>query len=178
MKTAINSTRTVIQWTWKKQLDDLDFVDDIVLLSHTQIQMHINIFDGRPWPWYPKGWEASILMWYFYMFVTALLWPPKGWEANNLFWYFYTFVTAWLVTLTKLLFLFVMVILFQYPLYNHTFAWLFLKTATVNSRLWHYHGLSSNEASIGKNNSLFCICWALFQQMFRHYFTNFMYLWN
>lgn len=39
MKTAIAQRRNGIQWTPWKQLTDLDFADDLALLSHTQQQM-------------------------------------------------------------------------------------------------------------------------------------------
>ena len=34
MKQAISDKKTGIQWTFTKQLEDLDFADDISLLSH------------------------------------------------------------------------------------------------------------------------------------------------
>ena len=39
MKTTVTNTRNGIQWTLTEQLDDLDFADDIALLSHTRNQM-------------------------------------------------------------------------------------------------------------------------------------------
>lgn len=39
MKETTEGRRNGIQWTMWEQLDDLDFADDIVLLSHTQTQM-------------------------------------------------------------------------------------------------------------------------------------------
>ena len=39
MKTSTAGKRNGIQWTLWKQLDDLDFADDLALLSHTQKQM-------------------------------------------------------------------------------------------------------------------------------------------
>ena len=39
MKTTTNEKRNGIQWTLWKQLDDLDFADDLALLSHQQQQM-------------------------------------------------------------------------------------------------------------------------------------------
>ncbi|VDP41814.1 unnamed protein product [Schistosoma curassoni] len=39
MKTSISEGRHGIQWTSKMQLDDLDFADDLALLSQTQQQM-------------------------------------------------------------------------------------------------------------------------------------------
>jgi hypothetical protein len=39
MKTSTDQKRNGIQWTLWKQLDDLDFADDLALLSHTQQQM-------------------------------------------------------------------------------------------------------------------------------------------
>ena len=39
MKTSTAQTRNGIQWTLWTQLDDLDFADDLALLSHTQQQM-------------------------------------------------------------------------------------------------------------------------------------------
>jgi hypothetical protein len=39
MKTSTVGRRNGIQWTLWPQLDDLDFADDIALLSHTQEQM-------------------------------------------------------------------------------------------------------------------------------------------
>ncbi len=34
-----NNSRTGIQWSLAKQLEDLDFADDIALLAHTHQQM-------------------------------------------------------------------------------------------------------------------------------------------
>ena len=39
MKTATSQRRNGIQWTLWEQLDDLDFADDLALLSHSQQQM-------------------------------------------------------------------------------------------------------------------------------------------
>ena len=39
MKTATKEKRNGIQWTMLTQLDDLDFTDDLVLLSHSHRQM-------------------------------------------------------------------------------------------------------------------------------------------
>lgn len=39
MKTSTREHRNGIQWTLWDQLDDLDFADDIALLSHSQQQM-------------------------------------------------------------------------------------------------------------------------------------------
>ena len=39
MKTTVTNTRNGIQWTLTEQLDDLDFADDIALLSNTRNQM-------------------------------------------------------------------------------------------------------------------------------------------
>ena len=39
MKTSTKQTRNGIQWTLWTQLEDLDFSDDIALLSHTHKQM-------------------------------------------------------------------------------------------------------------------------------------------
>ncbi|CAH8556451.1 unnamed protein product, partial [Schistosoma margrebowiei] len=39
MKTSIPEGKYKIQWTDRMQLDDLDFADDLALLSHTQPQM-------------------------------------------------------------------------------------------------------------------------------------------
>lgn len=39
MKTSTDQKRNGIQWTLWKQMDDLDFADDLALLSHTQQQM-------------------------------------------------------------------------------------------------------------------------------------------
>ncbi|VDO81641.1 unnamed protein product [Schistosoma margrebowiei] len=39
MKTSTSEGKRRIQWTCRMQLDDLDFVDDLALLSHTQQQM-------------------------------------------------------------------------------------------------------------------------------------------
>ncbi|VDP25138.1 unnamed protein product [Schistosoma margrebowiei] len=41
MKTSISGERHGIQWTTQNQLDDLDFTDDLALLSHTHEQMQI-----------------------------------------------------------------------------------------------------------------------------------------
>ncbi|VDP40144.1 unnamed protein product [Schistosoma margrebowiei] len=38
MKTSISGRKHEIQWTVKMQLDDLDFADDLALLSHKQRQ--------------------------------------------------------------------------------------------------------------------------------------------
>lgn len=43
MKTTTARTRTGIQWTTFTQLDDLDFADDLALLSHTRQQMQEKI---------------------------------------------------------------------------------------------------------------------------------------
>ena len=39
MRQATSNRRNGIQWTLLEQLDDLDFADDIALLSHNQQQM-------------------------------------------------------------------------------------------------------------------------------------------
>ena len=39
MKQGMDGRRNGIQWTLWEQLDDLDFADDIVLLSHSQQQL-------------------------------------------------------------------------------------------------------------------------------------------
>ena len=39
MKTATKEKRNGIQWTMLTQLDDLDFADDLALLSHSHRQM-------------------------------------------------------------------------------------------------------------------------------------------
>ena len=39
MRETVKQGQNGIQWTFTKQLDDLDFADDICLLSHTQKQM-------------------------------------------------------------------------------------------------------------------------------------------
>lgn len=39
MKTSTRERRNRIQWTLWDHLDDLDFADDIALLSHSQQQM-------------------------------------------------------------------------------------------------------------------------------------------
>ncbi|VDP39650.1 unnamed protein product [Schistosoma curassoni] len=39
MKTSISEGKHGIQWTSRMQLDDLDFADDLALLSQTQQQM-------------------------------------------------------------------------------------------------------------------------------------------
>ena len=39
MKTSTHNKRNGIQWTLTKQLDDLDFADDLALLSHSHHQM-------------------------------------------------------------------------------------------------------------------------------------------
>ncbi|VDO94298.1 unnamed protein product [Schistosoma margrebowiei] len=39
MKTSTSEEKHGIQWTARMQLDDLDFADDLTLLSHTQQQM-------------------------------------------------------------------------------------------------------------------------------------------
>ncbi|VDP34518.1 unnamed protein product [Schistosoma margrebowiei] len=41
MKTLTSEGKHGIQWTAKNQLDDLDFADDVALLSHTHEQMQI-----------------------------------------------------------------------------------------------------------------------------------------
>ncbi|VDO80864.1 unnamed protein product [Schistosoma curassoni] len=43
MKTSTSEGKHVIQWTDRMQLDDLDFTDDLDLLSRTQQQMHEKI---------------------------------------------------------------------------------------------------------------------------------------
>ncbi|VDP31350.1 unnamed protein product [Schistosoma margrebowiei] len=40
MKTSKSGAKHGIQWTYRMQLDDLDFSHDLALLSHTQQQMH------------------------------------------------------------------------------------------------------------------------------------------
>ncbi|VDO56418.1 unnamed protein product [Schistosoma margrebowiei] len=42
MKTLTSERKRGIQWTAQNQLDDLDFADDLALLSHTHEQMQIN----------------------------------------------------------------------------------------------------------------------------------------
>lgn len=39
MKQTTNNERTGIQWSLTEHLEDLDFADDIALLSHTHQQM-------------------------------------------------------------------------------------------------------------------------------------------
>ncbi|VDP10193.1 unnamed protein product [Schistosoma margrebowiei] len=39
MKTSISEGKHGIQWTFRMQFDDLDFADDLALLSRTQQQM-------------------------------------------------------------------------------------------------------------------------------------------
>ncbi|VDO54043.1 unnamed protein product [Schistosoma margrebowiei] len=39
METSTSEGKRVIQWTARVRLDDLDFADDLTLLSHTQQQM-------------------------------------------------------------------------------------------------------------------------------------------
>ncbi|VDO26991.1 unnamed protein product [Schistosoma margrebowiei] len=41
MKTSTSERKHGIQWTAQKQIDDLDFADDLALLSHTHEQMQI-----------------------------------------------------------------------------------------------------------------------------------------
>ncbi|VDO93677.1 unnamed protein product [Schistosoma margrebowiei] len=41
MKTSTSEGKRGIQWRAQNQLDDLDFADDLALLSHTHQQMHI-----------------------------------------------------------------------------------------------------------------------------------------
>ncbi|VDP19861.1 unnamed protein product [Schistosoma margrebowiei] len=41
MKTSTTEGKHGIQWTARNQLDDLDFADDLALLSHTHEQKHI-----------------------------------------------------------------------------------------------------------------------------------------
>ncbi|VDO98567.1 unnamed protein product [Schistosoma curassoni] len=41
MKTSTSEGKHGIQWTAQNQLDDLDFADDLALLSHTQEQIQI-----------------------------------------------------------------------------------------------------------------------------------------
>ncbi|VDP43208.1 unnamed protein product [Schistosoma curassoni] len=41
MKTSTSERKHGIQWTAQNQLDDLDFTDDLALLSHTHEQMQI-----------------------------------------------------------------------------------------------------------------------------------------
>ncbi|VDO92130.1 unnamed protein product [Schistosoma margrebowiei] len=41
MKTSTSEGKHGIQWTAQNQLDDLDFADDLALLSHTHQQMWI-----------------------------------------------------------------------------------------------------------------------------------------
>ncbi|VDO61783.1 unnamed protein product [Schistosoma margrebowiei] len=49
----MSNSVTNIQWTAQKQLDDLDFADELALLSHTHEQMQIKM-------WNPSHtWEAS-----------------------------------------------------------------------------------------------------------------------
>ncbi|CAH2278192.1 Hypothetical predicted protein [Pelobates cultripes] len=43
MKTSTSKHRNGIQWTLWSQLDDLDFADDLTLLSHSQQQMQEKI---------------------------------------------------------------------------------------------------------------------------------------
>ncbi|VDP17106.1 unnamed protein product [Schistosoma margrebowiei] len=40
MKTSTSEGKHGIQWTSRMQLDDLDFADDLALLSQTQQQVH------------------------------------------------------------------------------------------------------------------------------------------
>ena len=46
MKTSTNQTRNSIQWTPCTQLEDLDFADDITLLSHIHKQMQDERIDS------------------------------------------------------------------------------------------------------------------------------------
>ncbi|VDP37834.1 unnamed protein product [Schistosoma margrebowiei] len=41
MRTSTSEGKRGIQWTAQNQLDDLDFTDDLALLSHTHEQMQI-----------------------------------------------------------------------------------------------------------------------------------------
>ncbi|VDP29633.1 unnamed protein product [Schistosoma margrebowiei] len=41
MKTSTSEGKYSIQWTAKNQLDDLDFADDLAILSHTHQKVHI-----------------------------------------------------------------------------------------------------------------------------------------
>ncbi|VDO74668.1 unnamed protein product [Schistosoma margrebowiei] len=41
MKTSTSEGKHGIQWTAQNRLDDLDFADDLALLSHTHEQMQI-----------------------------------------------------------------------------------------------------------------------------------------
>ncbi|VDO74061.1 unnamed protein product [Schistosoma margrebowiei] len=41
MKTSISAGKRGIQWTAQNQLDDLDFANDLALLSHTHEQMQM-----------------------------------------------------------------------------------------------------------------------------------------
>ncbi|VDP53778.1 unnamed protein product, partial [Schistosoma margrebowiei] len=41
MKTSTSEGKHGIQWTAQNQLDDLDFADDLALLSHTHEQMQM-----------------------------------------------------------------------------------------------------------------------------------------
>ncbi|KAH3746802.1 hypothetical protein DPMN_181218 [Dreissena polymorpha] len=43
MKTSTEQKRNGIRWNLWKQLEDLDFADDLALLSHTQQQMQERI---------------------------------------------------------------------------------------------------------------------------------------
>ncbi|VDP82447.1 unnamed protein product [Schistosoma curassoni] len=43
MRTSTSEGKHGIQWTAQNQLDDLDFADDLALLSHTNEQMQIKI---------------------------------------------------------------------------------------------------------------------------------------
>ena len=57
MKVTTTQRRNGIQWTMTSQLDDLDFADDIALLSHSQRQMQEKTSVGRhlitSWPQHP-----------------------------------------------------------------------------------------------------------------------------
>ncbi|VDO47731.1 unnamed protein product [Schistosoma margrebowiei] len=47
MKTSTSEGRHGIQWTAQNQLDDLDFANDLALLSHTHKQINPITLDGE-----------------------------------------------------------------------------------------------------------------------------------
>ncbi|VDO95575.1 unnamed protein product [Schistosoma mattheei] len=47
MKTSTSDGKHVIQWIDWMQLDNLDFADDLALLSHTREQMHMKTTSGH-----------------------------------------------------------------------------------------------------------------------------------
>ncbi|VDP16809.1 unnamed protein product [Schistosoma margrebowiei] len=88
MKTSTSEGKHGIQWTCRMQLDDLDFADDLALLSQTQQQMQekttsvatapaeipVEEMRKKCWEWIGHTLKKTSN----YVIRRALTWKPKG----------------------------------------------------------------------------------------------------